>query len=171
MSEQQKKRNSLRKIAYAGVLAAFVFTGTELHVPTAIGHVNLGDLIILVSAYILGPFACIPAAAGSASADLIAGYGQYVLPTFLIKGLMGAVAGIILRNGTDGKVSLVKKLFAGIAAESIMIAGYFLFESLPFMYGVTAALGSVIPNLIQAVAAIIGAIPLMYVKAFEKVRL
>lgn len=171
MSEQQAKRNSLRKTAYAGVLAAFVFIGTELHVPTAIGHVNLGDLIILVSAFIMGPFALVPAAIGSALADLLAGYGQYVLPTFIIKGLMGFTAGLLLRKNKEGKVSLPRKLIAGITAEAIMVAGYFAFESLPFMYGTAAALGSVVPNLIQAGAAIAGAIPLMYVKAFDKVRL
>ena len=36
------------------------------------------------------------------------------------------------------------------------------------MYGVEAALGSVIPNGIQASAAIVGAVPLMYVKLFDK---
>ena len=171
MSEQQIKRNSLRKIAYAGVLAAFVFVGTELHVPTAIGHVNLGDLVILISSYILGPFAFLPAAIGSATADLIGGYAQYVLPTFIIKGLMGLVAGLVFRRDAEGKVSLPRKLIGAVIAELIMVAGYFAFESLPFMYGVSAALGSVVPNLIQAAAAIIGAIPLTYVKAFDKVRL
>ena len=61
----EKNRNNLKKIAYAGVLAALVFVGTELHIPTAIGHINLGDLVILVSSYILGPFAFVPAAIGS----------------------------------------------------------------------------------------------------------
>ena len=61
------------------------------------------------------------------------------------------------------------KLAAGVIAELIMVAGYFGFESLPFMYGVTAALGSVIPNLIQACAAIVGAIPLTYVKLFDRI--
>ena len=62
MSNNIKYKNNLRKIAYSGVLAALVFIGTELHIPTAIGHINLGDLVILVSAYILGPVAFFPAA-------------------------------------------------------------------------------------------------------------
>ena len=167
MSDQRKH---LRKIAFAGVFAAFIFLGTEIHVPTAIGHVNLGDLIILVSSYILGPFAAIPAAIGSALADLLAGYAQYVAPTFMIKGLMGLVAGLIMRRKPHDKVSLPRKLIAAVTAEAIMIAGYFAFESLPFMYGVTAAIGSLVPNLIQAAAAIIGAIPLTYIKSFNNVR-
>ena len=165
MSDQRKH---LRKITFAGILAAFIFIGTEIHVPTAIGHVNLGDVVILVSAFILGPIAAIPAAIGSALADLLAGYPQYIAPTFIIKGLMGLVAGLIMRRKPHGNVSLPRKLIAAVVAESIMIGGYFAFESL--MYGVTAATGSLIPNLIQATAAIVGAIPLTYIKSFNNVK-
>ena len=150
------------------MLAGLIFIGTELHIPTAIGHINLGDLVILVSAYILGPFAFVPAAIGSTLADLLAGYPQYAVATFIIKGVMGLVAGLLHKRNREGKVSLGRKLTASFIAEVIMIAGYFAFESLPFMYGVAAALGSVIPNGIQASAAIVGAVPLMYVKLFDK---
>lgn len=171
MSNIEKNRNTLKKIAYTGVLASLVFAGTELHIPTAIGHINLGDLVILVSSYILGPFAFVPAAVGSTLADLLAGYPQYAVATFLIKGIMGLVAGLLLKRNSAGKVSLARKLSASFVTELIMIAGYFAFESLPFMYGVAAAAGSVIPNGIQASAAIVGAIPLMYVKHFDKYQL
>ena len=49
-----------------------------------------------------------------------------------------------------------------------MIGGYFVAESL--MYNAAAATGSLIPNLIQATAAIVGAIPLTYIKSFSNVR-
>ena len=171
MNNSKKNRNNLKKIAYAGVLAALVFVGTELHIPTAIGHINLGDMVILLSSYIMGPFAFIPAAIGSTLADLLAGYPQYAVATFLIKGIMGLVAGLLLKRNASGKVSLPRKLSVSFVTELIMITGYFAFESLPFMYGVEAALGSVIPNGIQASAAIVGAVPLMYVKFFDKYQL
>ena len=84
---------------------------------------------------------------------------------------MGLVAGILLKRNAEGKTHLVRKLSVSLVTELIMIAGYFAFESLPFMYGVEAALGSVIPNGIQASAAIVGAVPLMYVKLFDKYQL
>ena len=166
-----KNKEYLKKTAYAGVLAALIFIGTEIHIPTAIGYINLGDLVILVSAYILGPFALVPAAIGSTLADILAGYPQYAVATFLIKGIMGLVAGILLKRNSEGKVSLARKLSASFVAEVIMVAGYFAFESLPFMYGVAAAAGSLIPNGIQASAAIVGAVPLMYIKLFDKYQL
>ncbi len=170
MSEHEKDKLKIRKIAYIGVLAALIFVGTELHIPTAIGHVNLGDLIILVASYILGPIAAVPSAIGAAAADLISGYAQYALPTFLIKGIMGFVAGLIMKRNSENKVSLPRKLLAAVIAELIMVIGYFGFESLPFMYGAAAAVGSLIPNLIQGAVAIIGAIPLTYVKFFDRIR-
>ena len=112
-----------------------------------------------------------PAAIGSTLADLLAGYPQYAVATFIIKGVMGLVAGILLKRNAEGKTHLVRKISVSLVTELIMIAGYFAFESLPFMYGVEAALGSVIPNGIQASAAVVGAVPLMYVKFFDKYQL
>jgi len=168
MSDHEKNRRKIKKIAYTGVLAALIFVGTEIHVPTLIGHINLGDLVILITSFILGPFAAVPAAIGSAIADLISGYAQYALPTFLIKGIMGFTAGLIMIRKGDRKITLPLKLTAAVLAEIIMISGYFAFESLPFMYGVKAAIGSLIPNLIQAGCAIAGAIPLTYVKFLDR---
>lgn len=155
----------LRKLAICGLLAAFVFVGTQIRVPTAIGYINLGDAVILISSFILGPIAFFPAAIGSALSDLIAGYPQYIAPTFIIKGLMGLVAGLYLRKVT---ATVPKKILIGVIAEVIMIAGYFIFESLPFMYGWQAAAGSLFFNAIQGVAAIIIFVPVTSIPAIKK---
>ena len=158
------ERNSLsvRKIALFGILTAFVFVATMLHIPTAIGHINLGDAVILLSSYILGPAAFVPAAFGSALGDLIAGYPQYIIPTFIIKGVMGLVGGLLFKKG------LPRRIIAGIIVELIMVAGYFAFESLPFMYGPEAALGSVPFNLFQGAVGIIVSIAVSYIPVWQK---
>ena len=126
----------LKKLALCGLLAAFVFVGTQIRVPTAIGYINLGDAVILIGSFILGPIAFVPAAIGSALSDLLAGYPQYIIPTFIIKGLMGLIAGVLLRKS---EATAIRKILIGVIAEIIMIAGYFVFESLPFMYGVSVS--------------------------------
>ena len=158
----------LRKIAICGVFAAFVFIGTQLRIPTAIGYINLGDAVILIGSFVLGPVAFFPSAIGSALADLIAGYPQYIAPTFIIKGLMGLISGILF---IKGDVSVPRKIITGLIAELIMAGGYFVFESLPFMYGVEAALGSVLFNAIQGVAAIIILVPVTAIPALKSKRL
>ena len=144
--------SKLRRIVISGVFAALVFVATQIRIPTAIGYINLGDGVILIASFIIGPLAFFPAAIGSSLSDLIAGYAQYIIPTFLIKGLMGFVAGVLLRKS---EATVIKKILTGIIAEIIMVAGYFIFESLPFMYGWEAASGSLIFNMIQGIAAVI----------------
>ena len=144
--------SKLRRIVISGVFAAFVFVATQIRIPTAIGYINLGDGVILIASFIIGPLAFFPAAIGSSLSDLIAGYAQYIIPTFLIKGLMGFIAGVLLRKS---EATIIKKILTGIIAEIIMVAGYFIFESLPFMYGWEAASGSLIFNMIQGIAAVI----------------
>ena len=157
----EKKNGNLKKIAIGGIFAAFVFIGTELHIPTAIGFINLGDAVILLAAYLIGPAAILPAAIGSALGDLLAGYPMYIIPTFVIKGLMALAAALVFGKHAGKKTPFIKRLTAGLAAEAIMIAGYFVFEV--FLYDVVAASGSIFFNLVQAAAALIVVIPLTYV--------
>ena len=101
----------------------------------------------------------------SALSDLIAGYAQYIIPTFIIKGLMGLAAGAYLRKAT---VTVPQKILIGVIAEIIMVAGYFIFESLPFMYGVEAAAGSLFFNAIQGIAAVAIFVPVSSIPAIKK---
>lgn len=157
----------LRKVAICGLMAAFVFVATQIRIPTAIGYINLGDPVILISSFILGPIAFFPAALGSALSDLLAGYAQYIIPTFIIKGLMGGLAGALLRKESP---SVVRKILVGLLAEVIMIAGYFVFEALPFMYGPAAAAGSLLFNLIQGIAAVVIFVPVTAIPAIRNRR-
>jgi uncharacterized membrane protein len=111
------------------------------------GYLNLGDTIVLLGAYLLGPvYGAVAGGLGPALADLLAGYGIYVPATLVIKALMGAVAALLyhaLRKKIWGTV------LCGVAAEAIMIVGYYLFES--FLAGNPAAgLAGIPGNLVQA---------------------
>ena len=119
-----KARSKLRITALCGIFAALVFTGTQLRIPTAIGYINLGDGVILIASYFIGPAAFFPGAIGSALSDLIAGYPMYIAPTFFIKGLMGLVAALIMTKAHGQTASgLVIRLIDCVAAELIMVAG------------------------------------------------
>ena len=169
MADNRKKtnaRSNLRLIAECGILAALVFIGTYIKIPTALGYMNLGDGVILIASYFIGPAAFFPAAIGSALGDLIAGYPVYIAPTFIIKGLMGLVAAFIMSLSEGKKAGVLIRILAAVIAELIMVGGYFAFEV--FMYGTEAALGSVAFNFIQAGVAIILAVPLTYAIKIKK---
>jgi uncharacterized membrane protein len=145
-------KRRIRMISYGGLLTGLVLVATMfLHIPNGFGgNLNLGDGVIFASAMILGPFAGIIAALGSVLADLFSGYGQYAPATLVIKGLMGLVAGLMLRTGKIDKYLYTAFVF--MICELIMIAGYFAFESV--LFGLTVSLPSILPNIIQAVAGI-----------------
>ena len=112
-----KSRSKLRLTALCGVFAALVFIGTQIRIPTAIGYINLGDGVILIASYFIGPAAFFPGAIGSALSDLIAGYPMYIAPTFLIKGLMGLVAALIMTKSHGRKaMGFIVRLIASAAA-------------------------------------------------------
>lgn len=155
----KKRKSSLRLIAVCGILSAFVFLGTQIRIPTSIGYMNMGDAVILTASYVIGPVAFFPAAVGSALSDLIAGYPLYIAPTFVIKGLMGLVAGFIMKHPQHNP-KLFMRIAAGVVAELIMVSGYFAFEF--FVYGSAPATASIPFNLIQAGAAMVIAVPCSY---------
>ena len=142
------------KLAFGGMMAALVFVATyffKLPVSITQGYIHLGDGFILLGASLLG-WASVPAAAiGSALADLLGGYTLYILPTFVIKGLVAALAVYALRAGRPYWLTVV--LLA--VAEGVMVAGYFVTEWLLLGYGLAAAAGAVAPNLVQGLSGVV----------------
>ena len=150
----------VRKMALGAMLAVLIFVATsffKLPVSLTQGYIHLSDGFILLGAFLLGGNAAVVAAAlGSALADLLGGYTVYILPTFLIKGAVGAVA-----VWTLAKERPVWLRVAGlVAAEAVMVLGYFLAEWLVLGYGWAAAVGAVIPNIMQGISGVVIAVVL-----------
>lgn len=140
-----------RRLTYGGVLGALVFLGTYfLKVPIAYGYIHLGDGMILISSILLGPFAAAPAAVGSALADLVSGYAMYAPFTFVIKALMAVVPALMVKGA---KSAPAKYVLPFIIAEVIMIAGYFLADSI--FWGAEGAIAAAPMNAIQAVSGVV----------------
>lgn len=140
---------SSRKIVYSALCAALIAALTifpSFPVPATGGYLNLGDSLILLCCLILGWPAVASAAVGSALADLCLGAAVYAPVTFLIKGSMAALACFFLKKGSFGFFVL-----AVVCAESVMVAGYSVFEF--FLFGPGAALAALPANGIQAGAA------------------
>ena len=124
-------------------------------VPIGGGYVHFGDCIIYVAAMILGPIpGAIVGAIGHSLADFISGYPIFCIPTFIIKGIEGLVAGMIAHKYSVNKNFVnVYTILASVVAMVIMVVGYFLGGSV--LEGVSASIGSVPSNAMQAVASLI----------------
>ena len=145
------KDTSLRQLVLSALLAAMTCVATMvIQIPSPMnGYVNLGDCVVLLSGWLLGPWYGLAAAGiGSMLADLFAGYAHYAVGTFLIKGVMAAVAGLICRSAWGEKHQMAARGIGGVAAECIMGWGYFAFAALWLGNGWAAA-ASIPGNLIQ----------------------
>jgi uncharacterized membrane protein len=100
------KNIQLRQIIITGLMTTLVFLATSvIKIPTTNGYIHLGDGFVFMSAILLGPFyGAFAAGAGSMLADILGGYAQWALPTFLIKSLMAFLMGIVIRHQTKKEV-------------------------------------------------------------------
>ena len=145
----------VRKMVFTALFAALSCTATlVIHIPTPMnGYVNLGDCIVLLSGWLLGPvYGFLAAGIGSGLADFLLGYTYYVPATFVIKGLMALLAWWIGQK--LGKQTRPGRLLSAVVAECWMILGYFVYESLLLGYGLAAA-ASIPGNAIQGLCGLV----------------
>lgn len=113
----------IRRLALGGMLTAIIAALTAyVRIGISGGYLNAGDCAVSLSAVLIGPYAALPAALGSAMADLL-GYPQYALFSFVIKGVMGLIAGLGL-SGNSRVRALISVLLSGI----VLVGGYFLVD-------------------------------------------
>ena len=148
--EQTKNGSQTRMLVMAGLFAALGCVATMvLQVPSPTGgYMNLGDTVVILGAYPLGPvYGAIAGGVGPALADLLSGYGVYVPATLVIKALMGLTAALLYR-------ALGKKSWApvvcGVAAEAIMVVGYWLYDGLFIVNSLAGGAAGIPSNLVQA---------------------
>ena len=155
-------QNRTQKLAFAALFGALTFAATWVAFPSPFGgNVNLGDCILLITAWLpLEPWSIFAAAIGATFTDLAAGYAIYAPATFVIKALMVTVA-VLIKHGMPKLPAVWRALLSGVAAELVMVTGYFIYEI--FLYGAGAALLNIPFNLAQGGIAITAAILLSFV--------
>ena len=114
---------------------------------------NLGDCFVLLAGWVLGPvYGFLAAGIGSMLADIFTSYAHYAPASFLIKGLMAVVCALLMR--ILPQIPRIARLIGAVAAEVLMVGGYFGYACLLLGKGL-AALSSVPGNLMQGFAGLI----------------
>lgn len=161
--KRNQKNTRILIICVAAMFTALICACCFISIPLPFGYFNLGDVAILLAAFILGYPAAISAALGASLADILMGYTIYAPATAVIKALCVVSVCVILhltQNLPDKKsILLARMLGASVTAEILMISGYLLFEAFILSYG-GAALASVPGNCMQGICAVIGSIPI-----------
>ena len=168
------KENNLKKLVSASLVAALACVATMVFVLPlpGNGYVNLGDCVVIAAGCLLGPlWGAAAAAIGSSLADMLLGYAVYMPGTFVIKGLMAVCACYIFHamRKSGAAPSIYATGAASVAAEVVMLGGYFLYDTA--LLGYTAAAVATMGNLVQAGAgAAIGASLLHVILRSERIR-
>ena len=152
------KHEKLQKMVLAALFAALTYVATNIiHIPTPAtnGYINLGDCMVLLGAFLLGPvWGAAAGGIGSMLADVLLGYFSYAPGTLVIKGLMAVAAALIFRAAREKTGLTAASVLGGITAECIMVLGYFAYESTLLGYGLAAA-ASIPGNAVQGVAGLV----------------
>ena len=155
------KSKKIRMITYTALFAALTCIATMIiRIPTPTkGYVNLGDCLVNISAWILGPaYGAAAAGIGSAFADIMSGYMVFAPATLVIKALMAVVSfGVMAAFSRKGHSSFPVRIMAAVSAELVMAIGYMSFETVMYGSFATAMLG--IPgNIAQGVMGVISSV-------------
>jgi len=133
-----QKQKPVFYMALLAVLTALTTTVTVAVVipfPTTSGYLNIGDTIVMISGLLLGPIGgLIAGGVGSAMADIIVA-PQYAPITLVVKGCEGLVVGLISRSKRPAKRIQIRDIVALVCGAIVMLAGYFIAESVLFGTG------------------------------------
>lgn len=143
------KKNPAGQLTVHALTIALVCAATMIiQIPIPLGYMHLGNCCILLVSLFFGPVSgALAGGIGSALADLLTGYPQWILPTLIIKGIMGFAAGALARD-KKGLIRMgsVRTLAGSVTGILIMITGYTLAGS--FLYGSLAAGLAQVPGLV-----------------------
>lgn len=142
----------LQKLILTALLMALVMVTTmSVQIPIlGGGYIHPGDAFVLLSGVILGPgFGFLAAGIGSALADITLAFTAFAPGTLFIKGLMAVIVAIWPKRKP------IYLLAAFIAAEIVMVAGYFLYEWLIIFGNLQTALAGIPWNLTQGAGGVV----------------
>lgn len=147
--EENRADTRVGRLVLTGLFAALGCVATMVLVvpsPTG-GYMNLGDAVVLLGAYLLGPvWGAVAGGVGPALADMLLGASIYAPATLVIKAAMAALAGLLYRGLREKPGAF---FLCGLAGEIPMVAGYWLYDAV--LVGSLAGSAAGIPsNLVQA---------------------
>ena len=134
-------KKQVKQIVMTALFMALCCTATMvIHVPSPTqGFVNLGDCMVLLSGWLLGPWYGMAAAGvGSAMADVLLSYAHYAPGTLVIKGAMGLLCGLMTaKEYCDCAISLDADLQDDVDALDKFVEKFL--EGCDVVYGVRSA--------------------------------
>lgn len=142
-------KNQTKAIVMTALLAALACVATMvIHIPSPTGgYMNLGDAVVLLGAYLLGPaYGAVAAGVGSMLADILSGYAAYAPATLIIKAVMALLAALLYRSLGEKTGGII---LSGIVGEIPMVVGYWLYDAW-LLHSFAGSAAGIPSNLAQA---------------------
>lgn len=156
------------KITIAAVFAALVFIVTSqippIPIPATSGYFNVGETIIYVAALLFGAFVgAFSGGIGAMLADVYLGFSVFAPGTMVIKGMEGAIVGILYQKLRKHLPNPTIRAVVSAAVGGLeMVTGYFLYEQFVLGYPFALALAEVPFNIVQMLIGLLIAVPIMH---------
>lgn len=132
-------RDKILRICYIGLMAALAFITNYFRIPLFDSKIHIGNAVCILSGFFLGPTAGFLASGiGNLLFDLLTGYGAESLITFVSKGAIalvaGLIAGMLFKKKQLTKEDQPRLIIASVAGALIYVVLYMLKT---FIYGLT----------------------------------
>ena len=160
--------SNIRDIVQMGLLSALTFVAAwAIHIPYGNGGViHLGDSMIFLTAVVFGRrYAAVSGALGMTMFDILSGFSIWAPYTFVIKAVMGLIAGSLAFEGGYRGSSVIRN-FAGMLLAGIWaLLGYYAAEAI-ITWNIVQPIFSILGNVIQVSAGM--AIAFVIITAIKK---
>ena len=164
----ERKNMALQLCITALFMALTCIFTMVIQVPLPLGYAHLGNSVILFAVFFFDVKGGILAGSiGSALADLLTGFNQWIIPTLLIKAALAVTAALIGRRKKQWKLYSVRTIIAVISSMAVMVVGYTLAGAILYG-GLSAGLAST-PGLI-AEGIVNGIAFFIFATAYSKVK-
>ena len=145
----------VKSITYTALFAALVCIATLIiKIPSVVtnGYVHLGDGFIFIAVILLGKRnGALAGAIGASLADTLGGYSHYIIPSFIIKLIMGYIMGLFIeKNILSNKTSW---LIGALLGSLWQIIAYYIVGSL-FVGSFLTTLIDIPANTVQSLVGI-----------------
>lgn len=128
-----KTTNKTLKLCLTAMFMALICIVTMLHFPIPLGYAHLGNSIILIAVYYFNTkYGILAGSVGSALADMLTGYNEWIIPTLLIKALMAGTAAAVGKKSGKFQLYSARTIFAVVLGMSIMVVLYTLSGALMY---------------------------------------
>lgn len=139
MGSKASKRFSTFRVVLIGIMAAMAFISNLIRIPLGDSKISVGNAVCLLNGLLFGPLAgFLSSGIGNMLYDLMTGYGAECLVTFVSKGAIAVVCGLIAGNvichDSLNRKNMIRIIMSCVLGALVYV---FLYMLKTFVFGLT----------------------------------